>query len=162
MPGGRPTKYSKRIADMICIRLALGSSLNALCKQKIYPSKSTVFKWLLEIPEFSDNYRRARELQQESNLEEIVEIADDGTNDWMEKLNKEGEIIGWTLNGEHVQRSKLRVDTRKWIMERMAAKKYMPQSKVDLTSSDQTMSPTKSLSDDELTDQLEKLGVKLD
>lgn len=142
MPGGRPTKYRKRIADMICIRLALGSSLNALCKQKIYPSKSTVFKWLLEIPEFSDNYRRARELQQESNLEEIVEISDDGRNDWMETYGKDGDVTGWKLNGEHVQRSKLRVDTRKWIMERMSPKKYTAQSKVDMVSSDGSMSPT--------------------
>lgn len=145
MPAGRPTKYKEKIANLICTRLALGDSLNAICKKKIYPSKSTVYLWLLNHPEFSDNYRRARELQAETYLDEMIEIADDGTNDWMERKNKEGEIIGWALNGEHVQRSKLRVDTRRWNMERMAPKKYMPQSKIDHTSTDGSMSQNPSV-----------------
>ncbi len=56
--------------------------------------------------------------------EEIVEIADDGRNDWMEVMSKDGESIGWRLNGEAVQRSRLRVDARKWLMSKLLPKKY--------------------------------------
>ncbi|EDT6018112.1 DNA packaging protein, partial [Salmonella enterica subsp. enterica] len=56
--------------------------------------------------------------------EELFDIADDGTNDWMEKLDKDGEAIGYQLNGEHVQRSKLRIDTRKWYLSKIMPKKY--------------------------------------
>ncbi len=36
-------------------------------------------------------------------------------------MDKDGKK---TLDHEHVQRSRLRVDTRKWLMARMAPKKY--------------------------------------
>ena len=142
-PGGRPTKYRQSIARAICIRLMLGESLNVICRRAGYPSKTSVFTWLTKYPEFLDQYQRAREIQQEHHLDEMLEIADDGSNDWMEKFNREGESIGWQLNGEHVQRSKLRVDTRKWIMERMASKRFGQKQAIDHTSSDKSMTPTR-------------------
>jgi hypothetical protein len=56
--------------------------------------------------------------------EEMLDITDDGSNDWMEIHDKDGTSIGWKLNGEHVQRSRLRVDTRKWVASRLKPKKY--------------------------------------
>lgn len=141
MAGGRPTKYRESLAKAICIRLMLGESLNQICKLDAYPNKSTIFRWLASNDEFRDKYQRAREIQQETHLDELLEIADDGTNDWMERLGKDGQSIGWQLNGEHVQRSKLRIDSRKWIMERMAARKYGDKKQVDLQSSDGSMTP---------------------
>jgi len=85
---------------------------------------STVFKWLREKPEFSQQYARAKEESADALFEELLEIADDGTNDWMERQNAEGENIGWQLNGEHVQRSRLRLDTRKWALSKLKPKKY--------------------------------------
>ena len=32
--------------------------------------------------------------------------------------------MGWRVNGEHVQRSKLRVDARKWLLSKIAPKQY--------------------------------------
>ena len=142
MAGGRPTKYRQSLARAICIRLMLGQSLNEICKRRAYPSKVTVFVWLQKHPEFVNQYRHAREVQQESHIDEIMEISDDGSNDWMERTGKDGESIGWQLNGDHVQRSKLRVDTRKWVMERMAPKLYGSKQAVDHTSSDRSMTPT--------------------
>ena len=40
------------------------------------------------------------------------------------KLDKAGKESGYQLNGEHVQRSKLRVDTRKWYLSKILPKKY--------------------------------------
>ena len=132
--GGRPTKYRESVARAICIRLMLGESLNQICKRETYPSRVTVFAWIQKYPEFLNKYRHAREMQQETHLDEIMEISDDSTNDYMERTGKGGESVGWQLNAEHVQRSKLRIDTRKWVMERMAAKVYGAKQGIDLTT----------------------------
>lgn len=54
--------------------------------------------------------------------EEIIEIADDGSNDWMERNDKDNP--GFVANGEHIQRSRLRSDNRKWLLSKLAARKY--------------------------------------
>ena len=79
-------------------------------------------KWAAEKPAFSEQYAKARELLLEHWAEEILEIADDGSNDWMERNAKDNP--GWVANGEHIQRSRLRSDNRKWLLSKLAAKKY--------------------------------------
>jgi len=56
--------------------------------------------------------------------DEFLEIADDGRNDWVEQRNAQGEVIGWEVNGEHIQRSRARLETRKWLMSKRAPRKY--------------------------------------
>lgn len=87
------------------------------------PSKGTVFRWLATMPEFQDQYARAREAQAETHADDMMEIADDARNDWMKAADEEGGL-GYKLNGEHIQRSKLRIDTRKWIASKLKPKKY--------------------------------------
>jgi hypothetical protein len=72
----------------------------------------------------------ARELGVEAILEEATDIADDGRNDWIEQLGPEGQCEGWRLNGEHVQRSRLRIETRLKLAEKMLPKKYGPALKL--------------------------------
>jgi hypothetical protein len=57
--------------------------------------------------------------------DEVLEIADDGSNDWMDKEAKSGRLMR-TLDHEHVQRSRLRVDARQWLMERFAPDRFGP------------------------------------
>ena len=121
---GRPSSYTLQLVDEICAKLAEGNSMRSVCREKDMPSMATVFRWLREKPEFQEQYARAKEESADALFDEIQDIADDGSNDWMERLDKEGENNGWQLNGEHVQRSKLRVDTRKWMMAKMKPKKY--------------------------------------
>jgi len=121
---GRPTKYTQRIADCICARLVMGESIREITAKKHFPSQRTIYYWLAKNEAFLQQYTLAREVQQERFYEECLEIADDATNDWMERHDKEGNIAGYQLNGEHVQRSRLRIETRRWMMERMAAKRY--------------------------------------
>lgn len=124
MAGGRPTDYTPHLADVICARLAEGESLRSVCRDADMPDKASVFRWMRTHQEFCDQYTRAKQASADAMIEDMLDIADDGANDWMEKLNADGEIIGRQLNGEHVNRSRLRVDTRKWIAERMQPKKY--------------------------------------
>ena len=58
----------------------------------------------------------------EAWADEITEISDDGTNDWM-TIQRGGEAVE-VENKEVLNRSRLRVDTRKWLMSKIAPKKY--------------------------------------
>lgn len=99
-----------------------GQSLRDICGKSGMPDKSTVFRWLAINEKFRDQYARAREIQQEHHAEELLDIADDGRNDWM--ASNDEENLGYKLNGEHIQRSRLRVDARKWLMSKLAPKRY--------------------------------------
>lgn len=127
---GRPTLFNKEVADKICQRLMLGESLRKICKDNDMPELSTVIYWLQdseEKKEFIMQYARAREVQMELMGDDILEIADDGTNDLM--IIENGAEIE---NKEVTNRSKLRVETRKWIMSKLAPKKYG--DKIDVTT----------------------------
>ena len=125
--GGRPTTYNKELADKICEELALGSSLRTVCGKEDMPSVKTVFNWMRTYQEFLHQYARAKEESADAMAEDMLDIADDGTNDYME--TEDGKIV---YNGDSVQRARLRVDTRKWLMSKMKPKKYG--DKLDLTN----------------------------
>ncbi len=118
---GRPSLYTDKLATKICRRLAEGESLRAICADKAMPSISTVMGWLFDgnHDDFSEQYARAREAQAEIRADEIVDIADDDTNDFT--ADKDGKLVA---NSEHIQRSRLRVDARKWIAAKLLPKRY--------------------------------------
>jgi len=120
---GRPTIYSDDLAKEICLRIASGESVRSICQYDNMPSKSTVMLWLIdgEHEFFSDQYAKARQIQAETLADELFDIADDGSNDWMKRTNKDGEEY-FLLNGEAVARSRLRVDTRKWYLSKVLPK----------------------------------------
>lgn len=124
MPAGRPSMYTTELGLEICKRLAAPESLLSICRDEGMPDRSTVMEWVLTNPEFSNNYMRARDLQTEAFVDEIPDIADNGTNDWMQRQNFDGAEVGWHLNGEAQARSRLRIDARKWIAGQMKPKKY--------------------------------------
>src|SRR3954469_21620442 len=119
---GRPTDFSEDVADRICARLAEGESLRAICASDDMPGKTTVFVWLQARPEFRDQYARAREAQAEHWADEILEIADDGSHD-VKTIERKGELVE-VVDHDVVQRSRLRVETRKWLLSKLAPRKY--------------------------------------
>lgn len=118
MPGGRPTDFSAELGDKICAQIAEGKSLRSICKADEMPCTVTVYRWLRSHPEFCNQYARAREDQADAHADEILEIADDSGHDFVD--GKDGPVF----NSEHVQRSRLRVDARKWIASKLKPKKY--------------------------------------
>lgn len=142
---GRPSSYTQETADTICSLLSDGLSLRSVCNLEDMPVKATVFSWMRKYPEFLAQYTRAKQESADAMAEELLDIADDGTNDWMERYNKEGKAIGWQVNGEAVQRSKLRTDTRKWLMAKMKPKKYGEKLDVDVTSGGKPLQPHQAL-----------------
>jgi hypothetical protein len=120
---GQPTKYTQELADRICEQLALGYSIRTVCRGEGMPSVASIFNWFRTYPEFLEQYTRAKQESSDAMAEDILDIADDGSNDYM-AITRKDESEAWQLNGEHLQRSRLRVETRKWLMAKMKPKKY--------------------------------------
>ena len=109
----------KRAIESALLRIAEGESLRSVSRDEQMPSLTTLNDWLTS-DEYGEQYTRAREDRAEGIFEEILDIADDGTNDMI----VDPETGAERLNSEHVQRSRLRVDTRKWMLGKMQPKKY--------------------------------------
>lgn len=134
----RPTDFTPELATEICKRISEGESLRAVCRDKEMPNRSTVHYWLLDPlkKEFYDQYEAACNIRAENMFDELEEIADDGSNDYMERENADGGTYTVT-NTEHIQRSRLRVDVRKWYLSKVLPKKYG--DKLDLTSDNKAL-----------------------
>jgi len=129
-PVGRPSSYTPELASKICEAIASGKSMRTVAALEGMPSIASMFNWLRDHKDFLEQYTRATEERSEAMAEEILDIADDGSNDFMtiEKGNKEYTVE----NKEVTNRSRLRVDTRKWLMAKMKPKKYG--EKIDMTT----------------------------
>jgi len=119
---GRPTDYTPELAALICQRVATTTlGLERMCAMhEDLPVKSTVNLWRYKYPEFSALYAQAKLAQADLLAEEILEIADDTSHDT--KVNPEtGEEY---LNSEFVARSRLRIDSRKWLASKLLPRQY--------------------------------------
>lgn len=129
--GRPPQPVPQDKADAIIEWVSNGQTLRDWCRQNDVHF-TTVYDWLNKDEQFSLRFARARESGEEVIAQECMEIADDATNDWMEKLDGDGMAVGWKLNGDHVQRSKLRIETRLKLLAKWNPKKWG--DKVDITS----------------------------
>lgn len=122
---GRPTIFTQELADRICHLIATHSfGLKKLClTYPDIPDPDTIRRWCREKADFYAQYAQAKRDQADLMAEEILCIADNGDNDWMETADDEGGL-GWKVNGEHIARSRLRIDTRKWLASKLAPKIY--------------------------------------
>ena len=117
----RPDSYNPEIAEGICERLVNGESLRAICLRNDMPSKGTVYRWLAKYPDFAAQYATARELQADFIFDEIIDIADDSDID----------PEAGTVDREAVQRKRLRLDARKWVLAKMRPQKYGERTAAD-------------------------------
>lgn len=125
---GRPSEYSQETADAICERIADGESLRSVCRDEQMPSKATVFRWLVEFPDFETKYAHAREAQADALVDEIVGIADEEA---VTIKSKDGEEVAVVFDQTAVARNKLRVAARQWTAEKLRPKKYGPKLEID-------------------------------
>lgn len=127
------TRRSETLATQICERMVSGQSLAEICRSDDMPSRSFVNKWLSEDAEFADRYARAREALMDYWADQITAIADDGERDILLRKREDGSEYEF-IDHEHINRSRLRVDTRKWLMSKLSPKKYG--DKVEHTGAD--------------------------
>ena len=130
---GRPSLYTEELAHEICVRLGSGESLRKICLDDRIPHIATVMSWLTKKPEFLEQYTRAREIQAETQFDELIDIVDQHP-DLAHVVGKDGELIEVKFDSSYVAWMKLRVDTRKWTAARMAPKKYGEQKTAEETN----------------------------
>lgn len=126
-------KYDSKIARKVCERIMMGATLDTIAKDPRMPSKRTIVRWLAnpDAADFREMYYYARRVQAELLVDEVIEIADSNTHDWEKVYNKDGELIDLKPNNEAIQRSRVRIDTRKWIASKMIPRMYGDNKHID-------------------------------
>jgi hypothetical protein len=127
------------VGEEICRQMAEGKGLRAICAQPGMPARTTVLRWLEEQSSFAKRYQHAREALMDWYSEEILKIAFDDSGD----LIVDGDRV---VAGHHVvQRARLKVDTVKWIMAKLAPKRYG--DRPEITEQQQALTITWAASD---------------
>lgn len=118
---GRPTIYTLKLAKQVCKALAISThGLRKVCQNNPnFPCADTILMWRLENKEFSALYDNAKQHQIEALADDMLDIADDAINDY--RQDKDGNDV---IDSEHIQRSRVRIDTRKWLCAKLMPKKY--------------------------------------
>jgi len=124
----------EEIIKKVLSAIETGLSLRKAILELNIVSRDTFNEWLKEDKEISDQYARACEQRADTIFEEILDIADETSKDTI--YTDKGEIP----NSEWMQRSRLRVDARKWMLGKMNPKKYG--DKTDITSGGEKLQPT--------------------
>lgn len=129
---GGQSKYTPELAEAALEELEThGSALRAA--KAIGISRNCLINWVETYPEFGSQYARAKSRGVDALVEETIDIADNADEDYIDTEH------GPRFNSEHVQRSKIRIETRRWFAERLEAQKYGVRTGVDVTNSDGTL-----------------------
>lgn len=105
MPAGRPSRFSEEIATRICERMVEGEDLVQICGDADMPSRTTVYRWMDEFPDFGTRCARARE-----GLAEYAE----------HRAVKEA----LEASPENAAIARVRVSALQWRAAKLAPKKY--------------------------------------
>jgi hypothetical protein len=144
--GGRRSTYSAPIGKAICKMLAKGMTLNEISSRRLMPPESTVRLWASNPQHpFAAKYTQAREIGYLKMADDLVDIADDGSNDWMER--KQGDQTVTVADHEHISRSKLRIETRKWLLSKALPKVFGDKTSHEVSGPDGGPIETKETSD---------------
>ena len=84
-----------------------------------FPAHTTILLWMAQSKDYTERYARARETQADYLADEIIEISDNDTLDLA--FNDEGKAF---VDHENIQRSRLRVDARKWVAAKLKPQRY--------------------------------------
>lgn len=117
MPKSFP--YDDEVAQEILERISKGESVRSICakdRDDFIPSHSTLFKWLDENEKFAEQYARACARRADFYFDQIIEIAD-APNTTVNPETQQPEL-------RDPARDRLRVDARKWVVSKLAPKKY--------------------------------------
>ena len=119
---GYSAKEKDAILESVATGLSEGVPLRELCRKDGMPSFVAVYDWINASEEWTLRIARARESGADALAEECLSIADNASNDWMDNHNPDDP--GYRLNGDHIQRSKLRIETRLKLLAKWSPKKY--------------------------------------
>lgn len=121
----KPVTYNSEIAEEICTKIATSSKgLRKLCKENPHwPDYGTIYDWRLKFPDFRAKWFESKRHQVEVLVDDLLEIADDGSQDSIIKVDDNG-IERECYNTEYVNRSRIRIEVRKWLAAKLAPTMY--------------------------------------
>jgi hypothetical protein len=122
-PPHRPSSYNEDKAFTLCERLGNGEKLHAICADPDMPSPATVYRWIASIAEFRLAYQCALYAKFDAKSEELIQIADDASQDNTAEAGDDGVPI-LKPNKESIERTRVRLDIRKWLMAKELPRKY--------------------------------------
>jgi hypothetical protein len=126
----RPHRYTQALGEAICERLANGESATEVCRDPSMPTWAMLKRWERDNTDFARRYHIARVQCCEYHTDEILTIADDASNDYVERLTAKGRRV--VFDRESFERSRLRVDARKWTASKILRHVYGDKSEVDV------------------------------
>jgi hypothetical protein len=120
-------KERQKVFDEICYKMEIENlSLNSILKIEGMPAVSTFYAWILSDEKKQKKYACACEVRADNLFEELLTISDATDKDVI--IDMDGNKV---TNHNVIQRDRLRVDSRKWILSKMMPKKYG--DKLDMT-----------------------------
>jgi hypothetical protein len=145
-PRGGPLLYTPDLAERICDQLRSGRTLHDICADAGMPADSTVLHWMkTDRDGFAARYLQAREIGYMAMADEIIAIADDAGNDWKASSSEAGagpreENASRKKGGEarvpdreSVERSRVRITARCWLLSRMLPRVFGDRLSVEAT-----------------------------
>jgi hypothetical protein len=123
-------RYDHDQAVAACEAMREGITLHEFCKTQRetnpkFPTSADMRGWYVMNGggEFTIMYALARRALADHWAEEILLIGDDGRNDYMDRLRRNGTIAR-EVDHESVHRSKLRCDNRRWLLSKLHPDMY--------------------------------------
>lgn len=131
----RPTRYTEALGERIFERMANGEPATQVCRDKTMPTWFTLKKWERDNADFAKRYEIARRQCCEYRTDEIGTIVDDGTNDYVTRVDAKGRTQR-VFDRESFERSRLRMQARQWEAQRILRHVYGDKSEVDVRTPD--------------------------
>ncbi len=126
---GRPTLFTAEIVAEIVFRMSEGATLTQICKDDHMPHRTTVMGWKRENEDFRAVYDDAHKALLEGKADEMLDISDDISNDWVERETKAGRVV--EFNKTAVSRAALMIDTRKWLLAKLMQDRFGDKNKTE-------------------------------
>lgn len=123
---GRPSKYTKEIAQKICEQLSEGIPLREICRQDGFPAWRTVYDWMGRDEELSAAIARARDIGYDALAEQCLDIADNFHigEELSESTDDKGAVTTTVKTIDMLQHRKLQIETRLKLLAKFHPTKY--------------------------------------
>lgn len=131
------SNYTPERAQQVLDSLAATGSLRAVCRE-LGIGRNTIVDWIVkDIDGFSDAYARAKDIGIDELVDEMLEISN--TPVMGTETTQKADGVVEVKTSEMLGHRKIQIETRRWLAERMAPKKYGLKQGLDVTNSDSSL-----------------------
>lgn len=106
------------VIDQICEKVAGGALMKVACEEAFITTYQ-FYRWILKDPVVKEMYDEARTIQAEAMMDDMMEVADDDTNDTFE--DDDGVM---RPNNAAVTRARIRLEQRRWQVAKMVPRRF--------------------------------------